>query len=378
MRGIHRIWGAAFLPLLLWFVPAANAMEPPEDEAAVGYNFYDGGGVTVHGPAVIVQKEMAHRLALKASSRIDLISSASVDVVTQASPYSEERVESSLGFSLIRNEFLMGIQYTHSSEDDYKSNSLSASLSHDLFDQNLTFNLRYARSWDDLNRNGDPAFGWRNLDRTIFTAGFSRILSPRWLLQLNYEGTADSGFLNNPYRSALTLDGGTVPENYPEARTGHAWLIRTVYGFFKDPRDAGEFPDRKSLQLDYRHYRDSFGVQSHLGKALFQRYWGPRWIGGVFYQYHRQTEASFYGDRLPSDQIFKARDKELSRFSDHWIGAQVKYRPEGWRNGRIENPFIEFGYSFILFDYENFTDPRTGELYNQESHVIHTSIGFNY
>ena len=364
----------------LFAAGAARAQRGGPARGAEGslHIYADDDEVTVITPSASAWTPLSNTLAFDVATTVDVVTAASVDVVTQASPYREERKESSLGLNLLRDEFLVGIDYTNSSEKDYTSNALTASLSHDLFDKNVTLNFRYGRSWDEVGKNGDPSFGWQDFDRTTYTAGFSQILSPQWVMQFNYEATADSGFINNPYRSVLTVDGGTVPENYPEARTGQAWLIRTVYGSFTNAKDAVYSGNKRSIQLDYRYYQDTFGIQSHTGKILIQRYWRQHWLYGLFYQYYWQDEANFYGDSLPTTQEFKARDKELSRFSDHWIGGSLKYKPSAWPGKWMENPFIQFGYSFIMFHYDNFTDPRTGELYQQDSHVLHTSIGFNY
>jgi len=377
---VTRTWLKVVLITLTWLIPMAKALavEPPQDEVSFGYNFYDGGGVTVQGPAVIVRKDLLNRMSLKAGARVDLVSSASVDVVTQASPYKETRKEYTVGTNLLQGETLIGLDYTNSTESDYISNTFSVGLAHDLFNKNLTLSLRVARAWDQVGNNLDPAFGWKEFNRTIYMTGFTQSLTPYWLIQFNYEVTADAGFINNPYRSVLTTGQAMAPENYPEARTGHAWVVRTGYGFSRHSPEEGPEKGNSSIQLDYRYYRDSFDIQSYTGKILFQRYFALEWLFGIFYRYHWQGEASFYGDRLPSTQVFKARDKELSRFSDHWIGSSVKFKPkrQWWRH--IENPYIQFSYSFLMFNYENFTDPRTGELYELEAHVIHTSLGFNY
>ena len=215
-------------------------------------------------------------------------------------------------------------------------------------------------------------------NRTLYAAGITQSLTPRWIAQVNYEGTADSGFLNNPYRSVFTLDGGTAPEHYPEARTGHAWVLRTGFGLVPGSADDLPIGQRSSIQFDYRYYQDTFAVQSHTGKVEYQRYVRNDWLIGSFYRYYRQGEASFYGDRVPSTQLFKARDKELSRFSDHWISGSLKYKPRGFNWHGLENLSILFSYSFLMYDYDNFTDPRTGALYSQRAHVLHTSLGFTY
>lgn len=373
-----RTWAAGFVVLWASLLGTAEAVEPPQDEASVGYNLYSGGGITVQGPAMIVKKELLNRMSVKAGARVDLVSSASIDVVTQASPYKERRTEYTVGADVLHGDILTGINYTQSRESDYISNTFSVGMAHDLFEKNTTLSLRVARSWDKVGKNGDPSFGQEEANRTLYAAGITQSLTPRWMAQVNYEGTADSGFLNNPYRSVFTLDGGTAPEHYPEARTGHAWVLRTGFGLVPGSADDLPVGQRSSIQFDYRYYQDTFAIHSHTGKVEYQRYVRNDWLIGSFYRYYRQGEASFYGDRVPSTQLFKARDKELSRFSDHWMSGSLTYKPRGFNWHGLGNLSILFSYSFLMYDYDNFTDPRTGALYSQRAHVLHTSLGFTY
>jgi hypothetical protein len=373
-----RIQVSGCLALLAGLLGTAEAVEPPQDDLAIGYNLYDGGGITVQGPAMIVKKALLNRMSVRAGARVDLVSSASIDVVTQASPYREQRTEYTLGADVLHEDILTGINYTRSHESDYTSNTISLALAHDLFDKNATLNLRFARSWDEIGKNGDPAFGQEHANRTIYTVGLSQSFTPRWLGQFSYEATADSGFLNNPYRSAILESDALVPEHYPESRTGHAWVLRTIYGFDPGSADAAAIGHRSSIQVDYRYYQDTFAVQSHTGKVEYQRYVRTDWLGGFLYRYYRQGDASFYGDRVPADQIYKARDKELSQFSNHWVGGLLEYKPRGFNWHGLEKLSVLFSYSYLMSDYDNFTDPRNGALYSQRAHVLHTSIGFTY
>jgi hypothetical protein len=73
---------ALLLPLL------SCAAVLPDDRADVLYHRYDGGGVTIHGPSVLVRKKMAEKYALSANYYVDMVSSASIDVeVSGASEY---------------------------------------------------------------------------------------------------------------------------------------------------------------------------------------------------------------------------------------------------------------------------------------------------
>ncbi|MFQ5588656.1 MAG: DUF3570 domain-containing protein [Nitrospiria bacterium] len=355
----------------------AKAIDPPEDEVFTGYNLYQGGGITVHGPAIIVRKALKEKAAIEAGARVDLVSSASIDVVTQASKYSEERKEYTLGGSRIFGETLVNASYTLSDESDYTSDTYAVGLTQDLLDKNLTLSLRVARSWDKVGQNDDPAFGWKDFKRTIYGAGLTQSFSPRWLVQLNYEISADDGYINNPYRSALSLGGAPLEEHYPDARTGQAVVLRSSYAFLA-ARPEGPGGVGSTIQIDYRYYRDTFDVRSHTAKLLSQHRVYSNWRMGVFYRYAEQSAASFYGDRLPVNQFFRARDKELSSFSDHWAGVSLKYQPPRRTWGWLQKPYFKAGYSMIIFKYDNFTDPRNGELYSKDAHVFSASFGFNY
>ncbi|MET0043277.1 MAG: hypothetical protein ABW100_07125 [Candidatus Thiodiazotropha sp. 6PLUC3] len=104
----------------------------PEDRADIMYHRYDGGGVEVDGPSILVRKSVSDSLSLNANYYVDSISSASVDVVSTASPYTEERTETSLSMDYLHNKTLMSLALTKSDESDYLSDTGSFTISHDI------------------------------------------------------------------------------------------------------------------------------------------------------------------------------------------------------------------------------------------------------
>jgi hypothetical protein len=58
----------------------------PEDRTDILYHLYDGGGVTIDGPSVLVRKQVGKSLSFAANYYVDMVSSASIDVITTASP----------------------------------------------------------------------------------------------------------------------------------------------------------------------------------------------------------------------------------------------------------------------------------------------------
>ena len=73
--------------LLGLLIVAAGPVLPavlPEDRADVLYHRYEGGGVTVDGPSILVRKKLGESVSVSANYYVDRVSSASIDVVIQA------------------------------------------------------------------------------------------------------------------------------------------------------------------------------------------------------------------------------------------------------------------------------------------------------
>ena len=77
---------------------------------------------------------------------VDMITSASVDVVATASKYEEQRNEASIGVDYLHGKTFMGLSYTNSEEDDYSANSVRFGISQDFFGDLTTLGISYARA----------------------------------------------------------------------------------------------------------------------------------------------------------------------------------------------------------------------------------------
>jgi hypothetical protein len=110
LRGLSRgVTTAARARCARWVAPLAGllggalpstpvvAAALPEDSAEAMYHLYDGGGVTAQGPALLVRKSVFDKVSLTGTYYVDMVSNASIDVVTQASPFKETRKEYAVG-----------------------------------------------------------------------------------------------------------------------------------------------------------------------------------------------------------------------------------------------------------------------------------------
>ena len=76
---------AALLLLAGFWATSAFAGVLPEDRADVLYHRYQGGGVTIQGPSVLVRKKFGEKFAATANYYMDFVSSASIDVKSTGS-----------------------------------------------------------------------------------------------------------------------------------------------------------------------------------------------------------------------------------------------------------------------------------------------------
>src|SRR5688572_20442877 len=133
---------------------AGNAGVLPEDRADALYHRYEGGGVTIHGPSVLVRKTMAEKYSVSANYYLDMVTSASIDVqVSGASEYKEERDQYSLGFDYLRGKTTYSLSYTNSEEDDYSASTTSFNISQDLFGDLTTISMGFAKGDDQVRRS---------------------------------------------------------------------------------------------------------------------------------------------------------------------------------------------------------------------------------
>jgi hypothetical protein len=352
----------------------------PEDRADALYHSYDGGGVEVTGPSILVRKGDAKTFSVTGNYYADSISSASIDVVTQGSPYSDQRTQWSGSVDYLHADTSLTAGYTNSDESDYKADTYNVSLTQTMFGALSTVTLGYSRGFDDIFDNTQPDFK-ETADHRNYHVSLSQVLSKTMILGLNYDAVTDEGYLQNPYRNVLVLNDPDDPsagfnfntaETYPNTRTSNAVSANLLY----------YLPYRASLRASYRFYTDDWDIDAHTAEIGYTHPLRDKWIFEVRYRFYRQSQADFYGDvfNYPDQQNFMARDKELSRFNDHTLGFGVSYNllEDGW--GFVDRASANFKYDHIWFYYDNFTDITKSDLpsYEFDADVIQLFVSAWY
>jgi len=355
----------------------------PEDRADVLYHLYDGGGVEIDGPSILVRKKAGKSLSFVGNYYVDMVSSASIDVITTASPYTEERKQWSLGMDYLRGNTTMRVNYVSSEESDYDAETVSFSVSQDMFGDLTTLTFGYALGDDLVRRSDDPSFE-RDLDKQIYSVGLTQILTKNLISTVNFETITDEGFLNNPYRSVRYFDLSSAvgysyePELYPNTRTSNALGIRARYFL----------PYRAAIEGEYRFFTDTWDIEGHTVSLSYIHPWNDWTFTGKF-RYHDQTGAHFYSDLFPSSEAtnFRGRDKELSPLQSYTFKLQAAYEflsDDGNDWGFLKKGKVTASLNMLHIDYDEFSDltalqPIGSEpLYQLDADIFQIFFSFFY
>jgi len=368
----------------------SHAAVLPDDRADLLFHDWEGGGVTVEGPSILVRKKVNDSLSLAANYYVDMISSASVDVLSTASPYKETRRQGSLSADYLHGNTIYSAGYIESNEPDYKARTAFFSVSQSMFGDLTTVSFGFSRGWDrvgeDTYLNGRYADGGRmttwvgDADHRNWTASVSQILTRNLLLALNVETDESDGYLQSPYRSARYLNPEGVVQTEaqvtPNTRTGNAASAQLKY----------YLPWHAALDGSYRFYHDTWGITAHTLGAGYTQPLSTSWTLTANARYYRQSAADFYSDLFPFDdsQNFMSRDRELAQFHDLTLGmgASWQFHPS-WPRW-IEKGSLNLSYNRLHVSYDDFHNYTVGAsptgvpLYSFDANVTQFFISFWY
>ncbi len=361
-----------FYTVLTLALPVKAAVLP-QDRVDIMYHSYDGGGAEIAGPSVLVLKQVGQKYAVRANYYVDSVTSASIDVITTASPYTEERTEMSVGFDYLRDKTILSLTHGTSQENDYDASTTSFGISQDFFGDLTTLSMGISFSDDEVRRRDDESF-LRGVKRRNYRLGLSQVITPSLIINFTAETITDEGYLNNPYRQFRYLDAGSgtgysyALEEYPNTRTSEAYALRAKY----------YLPYRAAVKFEYRSFIDSWGISANNFELGYIHPVDQNWTFEARYRFYDQSSADFYSDLFPHEKArtFRARDKELSTFSDTTIGIGISYEFESNWSDSIEKSSLNFYWDFIQFEYEDFRDasveaaPGEEPLYEFDANVI--------
>ncbi|MCB0281858.1 MAG: DUF3570 domain-containing protein [Calditrichae bacterium] len=297
------------------------------------YYFNDSGNNSVITTAFSLAKQIVRGTAILLDIELDKVSIPPVDGAsgaTRPTRRSDETFEKNRGQIIIGIEQYLGLGSTlalnayRSQELDYVSNSVIATYSQDLFQNNTTLTFRAQYNDDkvgELLDNGSLV----NRKKTTYTgsASLGQVLSASTVLNLSYDYMQMEGFLSDPYRRVIVFNNNnvfeTLLENHPDSRKRQS--VSTRISQFVGPVNA-------SLIGSYRYYFDDWDLTSHTTEFKFNKYVFDDLILGFSYRYYTQSGADFYSDRyeqsLTPDMQLRTADYKLKPFQSNTFGFNIR------------------------------------------------------
>lgn len=290
--------------------------------------YTDDDGLTVVSPQISGRYDGTERLEVEISYDADVISAASVDVTTAASPrgYTETRHGMILGTSWNPGEGTRyGVRYLPSWEPDYRSHGVAANAGREWVDRRMATRLDLRVNTDSVGRSGDERNRWQSLTTVAAGASVGWIISQWTVAQLAYELQHARGYQASPYRYAeVVWPDGTrlmVPEATPDRRVRQAAAVSIRHAITK----------RWFGATGYRLYRDSWGVLGHAADWELQHALRDDLaVFGVEGRIYRQSAADFYRPRYQAElgmvPAVRVADKQLAESWSVLIGARAEVR----------------------------------------------------
>ena len=305
-------------------------------------------------------------------SKTDAVSSASISCSTcHTGAQSLTRNQVVTGIQHSRGATDLGVNLYISREKDYSSDALAVSVTRAFLQDNTSLSASYNFSLDRPHPHG-----WRNrlqkrrggihydlqlaadqtppieiADATVQTVavGWTQILSPFTLGQVNYELTKFGGYQQDPYH-LISIAGRDYFERHPQSRVQHALSARIKQSISPDAT-AG---------ADYRFYTDDWGVDSHTAQLDLYRYLSNKsWLLRLRYRYYTQSRAKFYRDSYDSEAPFVSNDDRLQAFDTRLLGFELSL--SDGRMPALLPLFDHMGWS-LGYDYYTGGSSSVGQL----------------
>lgn len=312
--------------------------------------YQDSDRTTISTTTAAVRGAATESLELRARYLIDVVSTASVDVISAATDsFQENRHEVEGGIGWRDGGRTAALSYIHSNEPDWKSHTVGAGGSLDFVNRQLTVGAGASVGINAVGRADDA-----NFDETLRSYGgnlsVAVVLSQTSIVSLNYSFSALRGYQASPYRMARFMSPASRlplagPETHPERRDRHALALRHNQHLFDDT----------ALRSHLRLYADDWGVASVTAGAEYVVGFGDvDW--SVRARGYLQRGADFYQSIYDERREFMTADRELSPFFDVFVGSRLALR-----RSRFHADLRVDGFYFRYADFERLPE-RSGVI----------------
>lgn len=365
-------------------------------------------GLNVVHPQVEYQQDFGEHFGLGVGYDADVVSGATpqvfgVDAVTAATDFNDVRHNGALGLRFLGEYATLRVGGGFAGESDYRSGTVNAGITADLFDRNSQISLDYTHNFDRVcdadNGVAEDLLELRALDSSdqCFDGGstitstrklaidsmqlaWTQIVTPWLVLQFGASGQMLRGFQANPYRQVL-LGERAVQEHMPDVRNRIAAFVRSKFAIKKI---------RGAIEFDMRGYLDSWSIRALTTELAWDQYIARPISVRVRARWHVQDSALFYrdgNDYASSGALgsFWTGDRELSSLFNSVYGVKASYtiRAKEKQFARFIDAFVISAKADMLM-YRSLTDnPEFSPNYDRtrgliDAVVIQAQAGFDF
>ena len=326
----------------------SNLDDTSEKRASLEIATYaDSDNVTVFTPSIAASiTNVLQGASLRGRYIVDVVSAASADVVSTASPrWTEVRHAGSLEATYKPSTFGVTLAGSLSSEPDYFSFGVGSEMTLDLNEKNTTLEAGFGFGHDDIGRCGaenSPAatpntctsFGVfeRTVNRTSFNLGLTQVIGKATVGSLVLDLGLENGDQSKPYRY-VPMFSADVAAQAPLGAS-YAWV--TANRLPERPLEQTPLSKRRlaltarlahrfdssTLRLEERVYGDTWALFASTTDARWIFDAGKRVAFWPHARFHGQTAVSFWkrayvsgytpGDPTSWDlPVFRTGDREL-------------------------------------------------------------------
>lgn len=271
-------------------------------------------GLRVLSPWAGVRQQVGVPLSVHAGWKADVVTSASVDVITAATRrFEETRHQAELDGRYRLGDLQLSAGYTGSTERDTTSHYMNLGAQGEFLERNLTLGLNYGLSLDRLGTAYDLPEQRHHRTSHVIDLVATQLLGPSTLVSAGYGVQLMRGFLSSAYRRVPLFPTNTdlwnrqyaqwVAERHPDSRDRHAASLRVKHAF--SPRVFGT--------AWWRGYLDTWSMRSHTAELGLGVDLGHGFLLELADRVYRQSSVSFYRSVYTVNRAYITRDRRLGK-----------------------------------------------------------------
>lgn len=350
---------------------AAKAWAEPETDSSYTFSYYDESKL----PSSATNGQSGERYEVKShqfhvltpiGEKFDVGADLTYESMSGASPWyivpgaDGKPIQIMSGATIDDERTAIGVKARHyrmdgresvnlgvSKENDYRSigGGVQTELQFDNMRRILTLGASYSYDKLDPTDGGTTRFPdrIRKADKDVGSAfvGLTQVWNVQTAFAVGASYTVQDGYLSDPYKQAY-VDGDVLPDSRPHTRK--LWSVNAGARHYFMQADA-------ALQVDYRHYGDSWEVASDTLEIGWHQNLPDQWRIVPSVRWYEQGRADFYRDYYTAerDDGDYSSDYRLSAYGA--ISGRLAVQKEGrnW-SASVAGEYYEADASYALPD----------------------------